>query len=103
MGNEGRRDGGGGRTGTASWVWCLAHLELTVDAEVKALIPDGVAAVLDCACLEPVARGRGQPQCHIAVRGGHCRKEGAPAMAQSPSQPSCPKSTSFHHRQPQEA
>lgn len=53
----------------------LAHLELAVDSEVKALIPDGVSAVLDYACLQPVAGGRGQPESHIAVRGGHCRKD----------------------------
>lgn len=65
-----------------------AHLELPVDAEAKALIPDGVSAVLHGACLQPVAAGRGQPQGHIAVRGGHCRKEArAPMTAKSPSQP----------------
>lgn len=62
-----------------------AHLELGVDSEMKALIPDGVSAVLDHARLELVAGGRGQPQSHVAVRGGHCGKEeGAPGAGQEP-------------------
>lgn len=61
---------GQGQTG------CLGYLELPVDPELEVLIPDGVSAVLDCACLERVAGGRGQIQSHIAVRGCHCRKEG---------------------------
>lgn len=46
-----------------------------MDPEVEALIPNRVSAVLDCACLESVAGGRGQVQSHIAVRGCYCRKE----------------------------
>lgn len=53
----------------------LGYLELPVDPEVEVLIPDRVSAVLDCACLERVAGGRGQAQSHIAIRGCHCRKE----------------------------
>lgn len=47
-----------------------------MDPEAEVLIPDWVSAVLDCACLERAAGGRGQVQSHIAVRGCHCRKEG---------------------------
>lgn len=66
-----------------------AHLELPVDAEAKALVPDGIPAVLHCACLQPVAGGRGQPQSHIAVRGGHCGKKArAPVTARPPEAPS---------------
>lgn len=46
-----------------------------MDPEVEVLIPNRVSAVLDCACLERVAGGRGQVQSHIAVRGCDCRKE----------------------------
>lgn len=46
-----------------------------MDPEVEVLIPNGVSAVLDCACLECVAGGRGQVQSHIAVRGCYCTKE----------------------------
>jgi hypothetical protein len=76
------------------------HLELAVNSEVKALIPDRVSAVLDCACLQPVAGGCGQPQSHIAVRRGHCKEDKYPVMAQSPSQPSHPEFTSFYHLRP---
>lgn len=76
------------------------HLDLAMDSEVEALIPDGVSAVLDCARLQLVAGGRGQPQGHVAVRGGHCGEE-ARVAAESPSQPSHPGPSSFHHWQPQ--
>lgn len=46
-----------------------------MDPEVEVLIPNRVSAVLDCACLDRVAGGRGQVQSHIAVRGCDCRKE----------------------------
>lgn len=51
------------------------HLELAVNSEAEALIPDGVSAVLNCARLQPVATSCGQPESHVAVRGGHCGEE----------------------------
>lgn len=46
-----------------------------MDPEVEVLIPNRVSAVLDYACLECLAGGRGQVQSHIAVRGCYCRKK----------------------------